>query len=69
MYRIDVFAEAPTAGLPQPGVGPQSTAVSLLVMAAGLGTSTLVAQRSPDSPDAVLADHLNRVFRSADAAG
>ncbi|MFF7766839.1 hypothetical protein ACFZC7_10000 [Streptomyces massasporeus] len=50
-------------------MGPQSTAVGLLVMAAGLGTSTLVAQRSPDSADAVLADHLDRVFRSADAAG
>lgn len=41
----------------------------LLAMSAGPGTSILVGQRSPESATAVPDEHLNRVFRTVDAAG
>ncbi len=65
----DILRQAQVADLLQPGVDAQSTAAGLLAMSAGLGTSILVGQRSPESATAVLDDHLDRIFRSADAAG
>jgi AcrR family transcriptional regulator len=64
----DILRQAQTADLLQPGVDPQLTAVGLLAMSAGLGTSILVGQRSPESAAAVLDDHLDRIFGSADAS-
>ncbi|WP_306933985.1 TetR/AcrR family transcriptional regulator [Streptomyces luteogriseus] len=65
----DILRQAQTADLLQPGVDPQLTAAGLLATSAGLGTSILVGQRSPESAAAVLDDHLDRIVRSADAAG
>ncbi|MFF7160888.1 TetR family transcriptional regulator C-terminal domain-containing protein [Streptomyces sp. NPDC008086] len=65
----DLLRRAQVADLLQPGVDAQSTAVGLLAMSAGLGTSILVGQRSPESAATVLDDHLDRVFRPVDAAG
>jgi AcrR family transcriptional regulator len=64
-----ILRQAQAADLLQPGVDAQSTAVGLLAMSAGLGTSILVGQRSAESAAAVLDDHLDRIFRRADAAG
>ena len=64
----DILRQAQAADLLQPGVDSQLTAAGLLAMSAGLGTSILVGQRSPESAAAVLDDHLDRIFRSADAA-
>lgn len=46
----------------------QLEAAGLLAMSAGLGTSLLLGQRSPESAIAVLDHHLNRIFRTGDAA-
>ncbi|MDN3254677.1 TetR/AcrR family transcriptional regulator [Streptomyces mutabilis] len=64
----DILRQAQGADLLQPGVDARLTAAGLLAMSAGLGTSILVGQRSPESAVAVLDDHLDRVFRAADAA-
>ncbi|WP_369176456.1 TetR/AcrR family transcriptional regulator [Streptomyces mutabilis] len=64
----DILRQAQGADLLQPGVDARLTATGLLAMSAGLGTSILVGQRSPESAIAVLDDHLDRVFRAADAA-
>ncbi|GAA2539381.1 MULTISPECIES: TetR/AcrR family transcriptional regulator [Streptomyces] len=65
----DLLRQAQAADLLQPGVDAQLAAAGLLAMSAGLGTSILVGQRSPESAAAVLDDHLNRIFRTVDAAG
>lgn len=64
-----LLRQAQEAELLQSGVDPQWEAVGLLAMSAGLGTSVLVGQRSPESAAAVLEHHMNRVFRTGDAAG
>ncbi|WP_030263168.1 TetR/AcrR family transcriptional regulator [Streptomyces violens] len=55
--------QAQEAGLLRPGVDPGSEAIGLLAMSAGLGTSILVGQRTPDSATAVFEYHLDRIFR------
>ncbi|WP_371677752.1 TetR/AcrR family transcriptional regulator [Streptomyces sp. NBC_01276] len=57
------------SGLADPGVAARTEAVSLLAMAAAMGTSILVGQRTPESAVAVLRHHLDRVFRTAEAPG
>lgn len=58
-----LLRQAQEAGLLRPGVDPRSEAVSLLAMSAGLGTSILVGQRSPESATAIFEYHLDRIFR------
>ncbi|MET9792706.1 TetR/AcrR family transcriptional regulator [Streptomyces canus] len=64
-----LLRQAQEAALLKPGVDAQLEAAGLLAMSAGLGTSILVGQRSPESAIAVLDHHLNRIFRTGDAAG
>ncbi|MFI6035954.1 TetR/AcrR family transcriptional regulator [Streptomyces sp. NPDC051315] len=59
-----LLQQAREAGLLAPGVDPGAEAVSLLAMSAGLGTSVLVGQRSPESASAILGYHLDRIFRT-----
>ncbi|MFJ6573361.1 TetR/AcrR family transcriptional regulator [Streptomyces sp. NPDC091292] len=66
---VDLLRQAEGSGLLRPGVDPQMEAVSLLAMSAGLGTSILVGQRSPEGAAAVLNHHLNRIFRDDVARG
>ncbi|MER6618013.1 TetR/AcrR family transcriptional regulator [Streptomyces xantholiticus] len=61
----ELLRQAQEADLIQPGVDVQLEAVSLLAMSAGLGTSVLVGQRSPQSAVTVLDLHLNRIFRGS----
>ncbi|SMQ16385.1 transcriptional regulator, TetR family [Streptomyces sp. Ag82_O1-12] len=63
----ELLRQAQEAALLEPGVDARLEAAGLLAMSAGLGTSILVGQRSPESATAVLDHHLNRVFRSGDA--
>ncbi|MFF6808658.1 TetR/AcrR family transcriptional regulator [Streptomyces sp. NPDC012403] len=65
----DILRRAQAADLLRPGVDAQLAAAGLLAMSAGLGTSILAGQRSPESAAAVLDDHLDRIFRTVDAAG
>ncbi|MEU7470507.1 TetR/AcrR family transcriptional regulator [Streptomyces sp. NPDC044984] len=65
----DILRRAQAADLLRPGVDAQLAAAGLLAMSAGLGTGILVGQRSPESAAAVLNDHLDRIFRTVDAAG
>ncbi|RII17834.1 transcriptional regulator BetI [Streptomyces sp. YIM 130001] len=60
-HEADRLASGPDARL---------EAVGLLAMSAGLGTSILVGQRTPESAAAVLTHHLDRIFgaRDGDAA-
>lgn len=51
-------------GLADPGADARTEAISLLAMAATMGTSILVGQREPDSAIAVLHHHLDRIFRT-----
>ena len=64
-----ILRQAQAADLLRPGVDAQLAAAGLLAMSAGLGTSILVGQRSPESAVAVPDDQLDRVFRAVDAAG
>ncbi|MFJ8942488.1 TetR/AcrR family transcriptional regulator [Streptomyces sp. NPDC102395] len=59
---------AQEAALLEPGVDVRLEAAGLLAMSAGLGTSILVGQRSPESATKVLEHHLNQVFRAGDAS-
>ncbi|MFF5802062.1 hypothetical protein [Streptomyces sp. NPDC012746] len=45
-----------------PGVDARTEAISLLAMAATMGTSILVGRRGPDSATGVLRHHLDRIF-------
>ncbi|HWM36555.1 MAG TPA: TetR/AcrR family transcriptional regulator, partial [Streptomyces sp.] len=58
-----LLRQAQAANLLQPRVNAQLEAVSLLAMSAGLGTSILVGQRSPESAATVLTHHLDRIFQ------
>ncbi|MFI9064454.1 TetR/AcrR family transcriptional regulator [Streptomyces sp. NPDC053429] len=53
---------AQAAGLADPGADARTEAISLLAMTATMGTSILVAQRTPESAIAVLRHHLDRIF-------
>lgn len=58
-----LLREAQEAGLTGPGIDARDEAAGLLAMSAGLGTSILVGQRSPQSAAAILNRHLNRIFQ------
>lgn len=58
-----LLQEAQEAGLTGPGIDARHEAAGLLAMSAGLGTSILVGQRSPESAAAILNRHLNRIFQ------
>lgn len=60
---VGLLRQAVESDLIQPGVDARLEAVSLLAMSAGLGTSILVGQRSPESAATVLDHHLDRIFR------
>ncbi|MFB6623257.1 MULTISPECIES: TetR/AcrR family transcriptional regulator [unclassified Streptomyces] len=57
--------QAQAAGVADPDVDARTEAISLLAMAATMGTSILVGQRSPESAIAVLRHHLDRIFTVA----
>ncbi|MFI1730412.1 TetR/AcrR family transcriptional regulator [Streptomyces acidicola] len=59
----ELLRQAQEADLTGPGIDARDEAVSLLAMSAGLGTSILVGQRSPESATAILNLHLNRIFQ------
>ncbi|MER5484079.1 TetR/AcrR family transcriptional regulator [Streptomyces sp. NPDC002812] len=59
-----LITQAQESGLADPDVDPRTEAISLLAMAATMGTSILVGQRGPDSAVAVLRHHLDRIFRT-----
>lgn len=61
----DLLRQAKDAHLTGPGTDARLEAISLLAMAAGLGTSILVGQRSPESAAAVLDHHLDRIFQDS----
>ncbi|MEV7724556.1 TetR/AcrR family transcriptional regulator [Streptomyces sp. NPDC087917] len=63
-----LLERARAEGLADPGVDARVEAISLLAMAATMGTSILVGQRGPDAALAVLTHHLDRIFTSG-AAG
>lgn len=63
----ELLRQAQEAALLAPHVDARLEAAGLLAMSAGLGTSILVGQRSPESAAAVLDHHLNRIFRTDDA--
>lgn len=58
----DQLERAREAGLTPPGTDVRTEAVSLLALSAGLGTSVLVGQRTPEAAAAVLRHHLDRLF-------
>ncbi|MFJ9743160.1 TetR/AcrR family transcriptional regulator [Streptomyces sp. NPDC101166] len=62
----ELLRQAQEAALLEPGVDARSEAAGLLAMSAGLGTSILVGQRSPESATEVLDHRLNRVFRTSE---
>lgn len=57
-----LLEQARATGLADPGVDARTEAISLLAMAAAMGTSILVGQRNPESAIAVLHHHLDRIF-------
>ncbi|WP_327305524.1 TetR/AcrR family transcriptional regulator [Streptomyces sp. NBC_01298] len=59
-----LIGQAQEAGLADPDVDARIEAISLLAMAATMGTSILVGQRGPESAVAVLSHHLDRIFRT-----
>ncbi|MFF4956360.1 TetR/AcrR family transcriptional regulator [Streptomyces sp. NPDC001222] len=58
-----LLRQAQEADLTGPGIDARDEAASLLAMSAGLGTSILVGQRSPESAATILNRHLNRIFQ------
>lgn len=60
----ELLQQAQDARLTRPDMDARLEAISLLAMSAGLGTSILVGQRSPESAAAVLKHHLDRIFLS-----
>ncbi|MFJ9583057.1 TetR/AcrR family transcriptional regulator [Streptomyces acidicola] len=58
-----LLRQAQEADLAGCGIDARDEAVSLLAMSAGLGTSILVGQRSPEAAIAILNRHLNRIFQ------
>ncbi|MFI8262378.1 MULTISPECIES: TetR/AcrR family transcriptional regulator [unclassified Streptomyces] len=60
-----LLEQAQASGAADPDVDARTEAISLLAMAATMGTSILVGQRSPESAIAVLRHHLDRIFTAA----
>lgn len=60
-----LLEQARAAGLADAGIDARTEAISLLAMAAAMGTSILVGQRSPESATAVLQHQLDRIFTPA----
>ncbi|SED34535.1 transcriptional regulator, TetR family [Streptomyces sp. 2112.3] len=58
----DQLERAREAGLTPPGTDVRTEAISLLALSAGLGTSVLVGQRTPEAAAAILRHHLDRLF-------
>ncbi|CAM5620316.1 hypothetical protein GCM10010222_66770 [Streptomyces tanashiensis] len=63
-----LLEQAQGAGLADPDADARTEAISLLAMAATLGTSVLVGQRSPEAAVAVLRHHLDRIFTAPGAS-
>ncbi|MFF8918103.1 TetR/AcrR family transcriptional regulator [Streptomyces sp. NPDC015032] len=63
-----LLEHARAAGLTDPGTDARMEAISLLAMAAAMGTSILVGQRNPESAIAVLHHHLDRIFATAETS-
>ncbi|MEU3657456.1 TetR/AcrR family transcriptional regulator [Streptomyces sp. NPDC032161] len=57
-----LLQQARKTGLADPDIDARTEAISLLAMAAAMGTSILVGQREPESAIAVLRHHLDRIF-------
>ncbi|MFK4107673.1 TetR/AcrR family transcriptional regulator [Streptomyces sp. NPDC002176] len=57
-----LLEEAEADDLLQPGVDARLEAAGLLALSAGLGTSILVGQRTPESAAAILDHQLDRIF-------
>ncbi|MFD3468138.1 TetR/AcrR family transcriptional regulator [Streptomyces sp. NPDC058682] len=57
-----LLEQAQASGVADPGADARTEAMSLLAMAATLGTSILVGQRSSESAIEVLRYHLDRIF-------
>ncbi|WP_406738097.1 TetR/AcrR family transcriptional regulator [Streptomyces sp. NBC_00853] len=64
-----LLEQAQASGVADPGADACTEAMSLLAMAATLGTSILVGQRSSESAIAVLRYHLGRIFTIAETSG
>ncbi|MGW7328392.1 TetR/AcrR family transcriptional regulator [Streptomyces sp. NPDC054840] len=64
-----LFERAQAEGSAGPGVDARTEAISLLAMAAAMGTSIVVGQRSAESATAVLRHHLDRIFTTAATTG
>ncbi|MFF0386402.1 TetR/AcrR family transcriptional regulator [Streptomyces sp. NPDC004286] len=64
-----LLRQAEEGGLLRPGVDARLEAAGLLALSAGLGTSILVGQRTPESAIAILDHQLDRIFRSDRADG
>ncbi|MFD9339125.1 TetR/AcrR family transcriptional regulator [Streptomyces sp. NPDC060028] len=60
-----LLERAQAQGLADPGADARTEAISLLAMAATLGTGILVGQRDSASAVAVLHHHLDRIFTTA----
>ncbi|WP_405875060.1 TetR/AcrR family transcriptional regulator [Streptomyces sp. NBC_00005] len=58
-----LLRQAEEAGLLYPGAEARLEAVSLLAISAGLGSSVLVGQRSPEAAGEVLRHQLDRIFQ------
>ncbi|MEW2394963.1 TetR/AcrR family transcriptional regulator [Streptomyces sp. NPDC046862] len=57
-----LLEQARATGVADPGIDARTEAISLLAMAAAMGTSILVGQRNPEPAIAVLHHHLDRIF-------
>jgi hypothetical protein len=57
-----LLRQAQESDLADRDIDARTEAISLLAMAAGMGTSILVGQRGPESAIAVLRHHLDRIF-------
>ncbi|MFF9480160.1 TetR/AcrR family transcriptional regulator [Streptomyces sp. NPDC014733] len=62
-----LLEQAREAGPLTSGTDARTEAITLLALAAGLGTSVLTGQRTPESATEVLRHQLNRIFRPAAA--
>ncbi|MFG3004132.1 TetR/AcrR family transcriptional regulator [Streptomyces calvus] len=60
----ELLRQAQAADLLRPGLDARREAVGLLALSAGLGTSILVGQRTPQYATEVLRSHLDRIFRT-----
>ncbi|MFD4940860.1 TetR family transcriptional regulator C-terminal domain-containing protein, partial [Streptomyces virginiae] len=60
-----LLRQAQESGLADPGADARIEAISLLAVTAAMGTSILVAQRTPESAIAVLRHHLDRIFTAS----